>query len=275
MNAEKNPASEYFQEKEAAKEERKQKELDLWNTWKTEGKKPEHLEPLLKAYDSNLNSKVRQWKAPNVPASAFKLVLQDHLVKAFDTYDPSKGAALNTWAESKLQKAKRYNARNQNMAYIPEEQISRIAPINKAMNLLQEELGREPTNQEIADHITENSNKPITAKRVETVRKSQRKDIPGSTFESDPVPRLSNFEEQQLAVAANILPTLFPDKPQMHALFNHIYGTNDHEQISSTTELAKKFGTNLSQISRMKKQLGATLRQHMGIKLPGEDDDED
>jgi DNA-directed RNA polymerase specialized sigma subunit len=275
MNQERNPATDYFQEKDAAKEERKKKEIDLWHTWKTQGKKPEHLEPLLKAYDSNLNSKVRQWKAPNVPASAFKLALQGHLVKAFDTYDPSRGAALNTWAESKLQKAKRDNARMQNLAYIPEGQIERIAPIQKAINALTEELGREPTNQEIADHVTENTNKPITAKRVEVVRKSQRKDIPGSVFENDPVPRLSNFEEQQLAVAANILPTLFPGKPQMATLFNHIYGTNEHEQITSTTALAKKFGTNLSQISRMKKQLGATLRQHMGIKLPGEGDDED
>lgn len=269
MPSETNPALDYLQSKEAAKEDRKKKELDLWHTWKTNGQKPEHLEPLLKAYEPNLNQKVRQWKAPNVPESAFKLALQERLINAFQTYDPSRGAALNTHVETRLQKAKRFNARHQNLAYIPEGQIEKISPINKAHDELQEELGREPTNAEIADHLG------LTEKRVETVRKAQRKDIAGSSFESDPVPKPSNFEEQQLAVAANILPTLFPGEPKMHQLFNHIYGTNEHEKITSTTALAKRFGTNLSQISRMKKRLGTTLQQRMGVKVPGYDDEED
>jgi DNA-directed RNA polymerase specialized sigma subunit len=268
-----NPVTDYFQEKQAAKDQRKQKELDLWSTWKNNGQKPEHLEPLLKLYDPVMNLKSRQNKAPNIPASAFKIALQEQLIKALKSYDPAK-AALNTHVENHLRKVSRYNIRMQNFAYIPEDAVSKISPILKAQDTLEEELGREPTHQEIADHITESTGKRITAQRVATVIKSQRKDIPGSAFESDPVPKPSNFEESQIAVAANILPTLFPNKPMLHSLFHHIYGTDDHEKITSTTALAKKFGTNLSQISRMKKTIGETLREHMGIMLPGEGDDE-
>lgn len=267
----KNPLEEYAQSKEAAKDERKKKEIDLWHTWKTNGQKSEHLEPLMKLYEGNLAQKAKLWRAPSIPESAFKLTLQEHLIGAFKSYDPNRGAALNTHVENRLQKAKRYNARHQNLAYIPEGQIKGITPINRANDHLTEELGRPPTNEEIADHLTETW-EPITAKRVETIRRSQRKDIPGSSFEHDPVPRPSSYEQQQIEVAANILPQLFPDKPEMHLLFNHIYGTNDHEQISSTTALAKKLGKSMSQVSRMKTQLGSVLSKHMGLGSKEEED---
>src|ERR1700734_1448383 len=209
-----NPMTDYLQEKQAAKDQRKQHELDLWHQWKNNGQKPEHLEPLLALYEPNFKLKTRQSKAPNIPASAFKIALQERFIQALKTYDPSK-AALNTHVENNLRKVSRYNIRNQNLAYIPEDQVSKIAPILKAQDELEEELGREPTHQEIADHVSDSTGKRITAQRVATVIKSQRKDIPGSAFESDPVPKPSNFEESQIAVAANILPTLFPGKPQL------------------------------------------------------------
>src|SRR5579862_7528263 len=172
--SENNPVGDYLQSKEAQKEDRKKKEIELWRTWKAGGEKPEHLEPLLKIYEPALNYKLRQWKAPSVPESAFKLVLQDHFIGALRSYDPSRGAALNTHVENRLHKAKRYNARNQNLAYLPEGQISQISPINKAHDELRSELGRDPTNAEIGEHLG------LTEKRVETIRKGQRKDIAGS-----------------------------------------------------------------------------------------------
>lgn len=270
--SQKNPVEGYFQSKEVAKSDRKQKELDLWSHWKTNGMQAAHLEPLLKLYEPVLAQKMRTWRAPRVPESAFKLALQENLVKAFKSYDPTRGAALNTHVENGLQKTIRYNAKNQNLAYIPEGQIEKIAPIKMAIDQLTEEYGRAPTNQEIADHVNERSRRgSITAARVDTIRKAQRADIAGSTFESDPVPKPSSYEEQQLEVAANILPTLFPGKPELHTLFNHIYGMNDHEKITSTSALAKKMGKNMSQISRMKTVLGNTLIEHMGLERKEED----
>jgi hypothetical protein len=269
----KNPAEDYFTAKEAAKEDRKKKEIELWQTWKNNGMQPHHLEPLLNMYGGTIAQKVKLWKAPRVPDAAFKLKLQEHMVDAFKTYDPSRGAALNTWVEGRLQKAKRFNARHQNIAYIPEGQIEHITPINKAIDHLTEEFGREPSNAEIAEHINmqPGAKSPLTAKRVETIRQAQRKDIPGSAFESDPTPKGTNYEESQIAVAANILPHLFPNKPEMHTLFNHLFGTNGHDTISSTTALAKKMGKNQQQIARMKTTLGDTLRKHMGLDLEDED----
>lgn len=265
-----NPLEQYLMAKTAARKQRAQNEIELWQKWKENDEHPDHLQPLLEAYEPNLNYKasLRGWRAPNVPQAAFKLELQNHLINAFRTYDPDKGAALNTHVEIRLQKAKRYNVKNQNMAYIPEGQVKEIGKIQQAHDHLSQELGRDPTHEEIADYTG------LKPKQVATIQAARRKDIPGSMFESDPLEtqRSASYEEQQLHVAANTLPQIFPNKPEMHTLFNHIFGMNDHEQISSTGALAKKMGKNQSQIARMKTQMGNTLQKQFGLKPPIHDE---
>jgi DNA-directed RNA polymerase specialized sigma subunit len=262
-----NPVEDYVKEKTAAKEQRKKHELQLWQTWKEQGEQPNHLQPLLKLYEPLLAQKVRLWKAPQVPESAFKAELQTHLIKAFQGYDPARGAAINTHVEKRLEKAKRYNNRYQNLAYIPEGQSGMIGSIAKARDVLTDQFGRAPTTDEIADHLS------LTPKRLDTILKSVKRDIPmgrSAGAESydyaaagDRVGR--GFEEQQIAVAQHILPTIFPNKPEMHDLFHYTFGTNEYPQVHSTGDLAKRMGKSESQVSRMKTVMGDTLREHMGL----------
>ncbi len=267
-----NPVNNYLQSKEAAQAKRKQDELDLWKKWKGGGQKPEHLQPLLKLYEPVLAQKTRQWKAPTVPESAFKAELQTHLIKAFETYDPKHGAALNTHAENRMRKAMRYNNRYQNLLYIPEGQSGMIGTLQKARDALTEDLGRAPTTEELAQHTG------LKPKRIDTILSAVRRDIPmGRSGGEEGLDYGTGdgsgrgFEEQQIAVAQNILPDIFPNKPEMHQLFNYTFGTNGHPKIHKTNDLAKKMGKSAPQISRMKTQMGETLRKHMGLE---EDEDD-
>jgi DNA-directed RNA polymerase specialized sigma subunit len=262
-----NALGEYLQGKTAAKEQRKKHELDLWQKWKDGGEKPEHLKPLLDLYEPVMASRVRAWKAPTVPESAFKAELKSHVIKAFQSYDPTRGAALNTHVEARLPKAMRYNNRYQNLEYLPEGQSGQIGKIQKARDALHEEYGRFPTTDELADHLG------MTPKRLDTILKGVKRDIPMSrsggsenydyAAGGDRTGR--EFEEQQIAIAQNILPDLFPGKPDMHAVFHYTFGTGGFPQITSTGELAKRMGKSESQVSRMKTQMGNTLRRHMGL----------
>ena len=272
-----NPVEEYQQSKEAARTARKEHEISLWTTWKNSGEKPEHLEPLLKLYAPIIGSKVRAWRPPAVPESAFRAELQAHAIKAFQSFDPIRGVALNTHVEARLPKVLRYGNRYANAAYIPEGQSQFIGRINRAKDELSESLGRDPTHEEIADHLG------LTPKRVSTIIGAQHADIPmgrsGGQEEYDYTAGVRapehSFEEQQIAVAKNILPQIFPGQPAFHKLFNYTFGTNDHPQIYSTGELAKKMGKSQSQISHMKTRMGLVLQQHMGIEgKSGSDNDE-
>lgn len=269
-----NAVDDYLQAKEAAKINRKQREVDLWKHWKENGEQPQHLQPLLKLYDPVLNQKMRLWRAPTVPEAAFKAELQTQLIKALKIYDPKYGAAINTHVESRLGKAKRYNNRYQNLMYIPEGISGKIGKLNTSREKLMEELGREPSIDELANHAG------IPPKRVKTILDAQKKTVPmgrsageeNYDYGAGGEATAHEFEDQQIAIAASILPTLFPNKPDMHTLFGHVFGVNGHKQISSTSDLARTMGKSQSQISRMKTHMGMVLRSHMG--MDDEDDDD-
>ena len=261
------PVSDYFQEKVSVKKGRKEHELGLWQAWKDGGEQAEHLAPLLKLYEPIIAQKVRQWKPPQVPESAFKAELQTHTIKAFQSYDPTRGAALNTHVESRLPKAMRYGNRGANLQYLPEEQARSIGKLTKAKDLLTEELGRAPTNDEIADNVG------LTPKRVGTILGGMKRDIPMSRsggaesydYGNNSAGTGRDFEEQQIAVAQHILPDLFPGKPDIHSLFHYTFGTGGFPQVHSTSELAKRLNKSESQISRMKTHMGEILRKNMGL----------
>ncbi len=263
-----NPLEAYQQEKLGAKEKQKKHELELWQKWKDNGEQAEHLEPLLKLYEPIIQQKMRLWKPKAVPESAFRAELQTHAIKAFQNFDPSRGVALNTHVESRLPKALRYGNKGANMAYLPEGQVKHIGAINKAKDTLRDELGRDPTVEELGDHLG------MPPKRIETIMKGMRRDVPmgRSTGEDYDYSGGSEgnehgFEDQQIAVAQHILPDIFPGKSDMHELFHYTFGTGGYPKVSSTGVLAKKMGKTPQQISHMKSAMGRTLRKYMNPEV--------
>jgi DNA-directed RNA polymerase specialized sigma subunit len=238
----KNPLEALEEAEEKTANDRKAKELDMLHTWRANGQQPEHLQPLIQAYNPVVNQKIKQWKAPSVPESAFRAELHGHLIKAFETYDPNRGAQLSTHVENRLRKAMRYNANYQNVARIPEGQIRKIAPIRLAQQELKDSLGRDPTHDEIADHLG------MAPKQVARVMGSLRADIPDSAFESQPDDTMKQMGRDREVLS--LLPTTLSHEER--TVFHHIFGTEGHQKIDSTNDLAKKLGKSPSQISRIK-----------------------
>lgn len=245
-----NPVDDLLLTKEAELKKKREEEIGHLNTWR-QSKDPQHLEPLIKSYEPVVAQKVRLWKAPAVPEAAFRAELQKHLIKSFETFDPNRGAQLPTWVENNLQKAKRYNTKFQNIGYIPEGQARFIGPIQKAQNELAEQFGRDPTADEIGDHIG------MPVKRVNRIMQSQRRDIPASAFETDPAEMALQRDDEVLS----LLP--FNLTHDERKVFNHLYGQEGHQQIQSTNDLAKKLGKSPSQISRLRTSI---LRKYQDYK---------
>jgi RNA polymerase primary sigma factor len=245
-----NPVDDLLLTKKAELQKKRKEELGYLETWRSNGKQPEHLEPLLKAYEPLVNQKIRLWKAPAVPEAAFRAELQKHLIKSFETFQPNRGVQLNTWVENNLRKAKRYNTRFQNIGYIPEGQARYIGPIQKAQNELSEQFGRDPTADEIADHLG------MPPKRVARIMQSQRRDIPASAFETDPTEMALQRDDEVLS----LLP--FNLTPDERKVFNHLFGLEGHAQIRSTNELAKKLNKSPSQISRLRTSILRKYQQY-------------
>ena len=251
-----NPVKDFFdfQSKESAA--RAEKDLVDWGKWHEGGRKPEDLKPLIKRYRPLINRKVTEWKAPNVSPAAFRGELQKQFVQAAHKFDPNRGVAFNTYMQSRLQKAKRFNIRHQNVGYIPEGQVKHIGSIESAQNELFEQLGRKPKTQEIAKHIG------LPQRQVATIMRGLRKDVPASMFETDPLGTAASQEQEVIR--------LVQKRPEEYLtvdeakIFSRIYGPGGaaRKRVSGKA-LSKEFGMNESQVSRLKTSIGRKLKAHL------------
>lgn len=244
-----NPVDDFLLTKTASIQDKRTLEMEHLQRWKKSGN-PEHLQPLLKSYEPVINQSLRKYKAPAVSEAAFRAELQKHLIGAFESFDPNRGAQLSTHVQNRLQKAQRYNNKYQNLAYIPEGQTSFIGPIRKAQDELAEQFGRPPTHDEIGDHIG------MPVKKVTQILEAQRRDIPASTFESDPTEVAMHRDQEVLSLLPYNL-----DHEQKQ-VFNHLFGLEGAERLSSTNDIAKKLGKSPSQVSRLRSGILAKYKEY-------------
>lgn len=244
MATEKNPleAFEDAHKKEAA--DKNQKQLQLWQTWKDNGHKPEHLEPLLNMYTPFIKRKAQEFGGglAMVNPVALEADLTGHVITAFHNYNPDKGAALATHVYKRVQKSKRFVNKSQNFAYISEGKTEIIGDLQRAQGRLNEDFGRPPTLQELADHMG------LPVKKVISVQKSLIKDVPGSAIESDQgMPRLGQRQSEVLSILPQVL------TPDEHAVFELVYHPTN--PVTDTKNIAKKLGIPDWEVSRRKTRI--------------------
>lgn len=250
INPKKPTATQNFLDHQAKGSGRHEKDLNLWHSWNSNGRAPEHLEPLMTQFNPLVKKKVREWTPPSIPSSVMDAEINKHLISAFESYDPAK-ASLNTHVNYRIQKALRFMGQYQNMAYIPEGKSRHIGEVQKAENQLSQDLGRVPTPDELSTHLG------MPVRQVSAIQKSIRRDIAGSSFESDPNPH-SNPREQEVL---DLLPATLT--PEENAVFDHIYGRNGKRKIESTRDLAKQLGKSDSQVSRIKSQIITKFKSYL------------
>ena len=246
MQAE-SPIDQLLSEKTAASVAKQQKEMDHWEQW-TKSRSPEHLEPLLDLYQPLIRRKAQEYGAGAVliPPPALEAELTKHVIGAFETYDPTRGATLNTHVQTRIQKAKRYVIQHQNLAYIPENPAGKIGPIARATDQLTEDFGRIPTPQEIADHLK------MPVKTVARIRGAVLRDVPGSSLMSDEADTSMHLGPREDEILSLLPGVLTEDEREV---FGHIYNPNIDQRVTSTTALARKLNKNPSRVSRLKSSI--------------------
>ena len=130
----------------------KSEELATWKKWK-KTKDPSNLNSLLRSMDPFLQSHVNKYVTSPIPRPALEAQARILAVKAFHTFDPTKGAQLNTHLGHELKHLTRYVVEYQNVGKIPENRGIAISKFKNIKSNLSEELNREPTLTELSDKL--------------------------------------------------------------------------------------------------------------------------
>jgi DNA-directed RNA polymerase specialized sigma subunit len=225
---------------------KRQKELDMWRTWKSEGMQQQHLRPLLTSLRPLIRKQSNQWAIQrDVPPAAIHAEFLNHAVKALETYDPAR-SGLQTYLTYAMKKAPRFIKAYQNAAYIPETRSYSIQKFKDANTNLEDHLGRAPTQLEIADHMK------WSPKKVAVMQREV------NSIDSDPSGRAaydpSEFMPSRQAETLRLLP--YDLTPEECSVFEHLYGVGGKPKLSPG-DISRKLGMSAPKVSRVKAAIAA------------------
>ena len=119
-----------------------------YNAWK-QTPNPQTSGALLKAVDPVLTSALRSYGGQNSPTMKSKARIM--ALDAMGRYDPSR-SKLRTHLMSQLQSLRRSSAKESQILSVPEQVGLDLGHLRESENFLKDQLGRDPSDVELADH---------------------------------------------------------------------------------------------------------------------------
>src|SRR6202048_1269938 len=194
------------------------------------------------------------------------------LMKAVERFDPAKGGKLSTYGAWWIkQSIKRALANQSKTIRLPVHLVDKIYRINRASLQMSEELGREPTDEELAEEIGISSGKVSRLKTV-SIRPASL-DAPISDDDSTAFGEIVGDEEAQTPFE------LFRDKNMRDELSELLDVLDDRERKiifqrfgldggnpKTLEEVGKKFGVTRERIRQLQNIALAKLRRALSKK---------
>ena len=146
---------------------------DAYDKWVV-NQTPENMAGVVAAFMPTINSEIQRYEGPKSLLRGQGKILT---IKAIRTYNPMSGANLNSWVVTNLRQLARYGQRMRDVK-VPELALRQAAEVNRVYNEMSSDLGRPPTDEELADEIG------ISVKKLRRVRSQAKTSIPSSSFDA-------------------------------------------------------------------------------------------
>lgn len=199
-----------------------------------------------------INYEVNRWtKGGTVPRSAIELQARSLVANSLHTYDPKK-ASVSTFVVNQMKPISRTVYSTQNLGKIPEARIAMIGSFKVAKNQLHNELGRDPSTVEIAEHMK----LPIkTISLLERELLSER----SSTSLTD-----SLYSGKGDFHASELLENLYYSSGEPErVVLEHLTGLHGKKKLPSMSSIAKKTGLTAYQVRTSRETLKKTIGDHL------------
>lgn len=213
-------------------------------------KSPENMSKVLAAYAPTINSEITRYSGSQPLLRSRARVLA---VKAVKTFDPMSGARLNSWIVTNLKPLSRYSIQQRDI-HIPEVAARQAAAVDAAVRSLSDELGRDPTDDEVADEIG------ISVKRVADVRKKAVATVSSGRFDEAGDDDYSGtpgvVEPSKVPFAQEAVYRDLSDSDKF--IFDSATGSHGARKIPAV-EVARRLGVSPASVSQRAKAIGEQI----------------
>lgn len=217
----------------------KYKDIDLWYAYKA-SKSTNDRAALLRNMDGIIQNYVNKWAGP-IPRDVLLNEARSLAIKAFDTFDPNKGALLSTHVTNNLLPLSRIVYSHQNTIRIPENLVMKLNTFNQAKDHLTTLYGRNPTTDELHQHTG------FSSKEIAKFEQALSHNLIESAGEVSGEFFTSHDDED-----ADLMQALYMDlNPDEKVLFEYLTGYN-HKPRLNTEQILKTLNISQAQLSYKK-----------------------
>lgn len=217
---------------------------------------PENMAGVLAAFAPTINSEIQRYEGSKPLLRGRAKILT---MKAIKTYNPMSGANLNSWVVSNLRQLSRYGQSLRDVK-VPELALRRAAEINRVYNEMQSDLGRPPSDEELADEIG------ISVKKLQRVRSQAKASVNTSAFDSDNDSETTSYdpgvvESKNIPFATEAVYMSLNDRDKK--IYDMRTGSHG-SPVYSASDIAKRFGVSNAAISQRADYIGSQISSLLG-----------
>ncbi len=241
--------------------QRDERLFDEWRDAPQGWSKDQAFDRLMKSLEPAIVSAANTYRAAPLPTQTMLLEAKRLAGQAAKDWDHKSGMSLASYVGTMVrQRLYRWVTQHQNVARMPEAQVGQIGHFQLAINDLSSRLGREPTTDEVADHMA------IHPRFVSRLRRALRSDLiasntmdaegdEGSVADSiEDIPHDPDYERAMLGY--------YSLTAQEKQVFDYSLGAHGQKKMKPG-EIATTMKLSPARISALKESVGNKIRPYL------------
>jgi DNA-directed RNA polymerase specialized sigma subunit len=208
---------------------------------------------LLRQYKPALNRMCMAYTRAPVPSAAIQGEAMKIFMTSVDSYNPKADVLFKTYLETQLRGLYRYVNSNKNVARVPEHRILQIRRFQQAKGLLYAQKDREPTNDELSDHLGW-SQQQVQMMDTALSRRDLSVTQAAEAGIADPATFYNRMGETFEFMYFQML-------PEEKLVYDYSLGAHGKPALKSVNEIAKKTGIPADRVYSIKRKLAKQVTQ--------------
>lgn len=214
------------------------------------------------------NAGRRYIQSTTLPKAAVKSSMLRSYISALDSFDPSRGRQFSSHLTQWMGRTGRYVQKYSNVGRIPEDRSWLIDTLQKRETVLNDMLGRPPSDTELADDvllaaqdIADLRDRKITPKMVATLRRELRKDYLAEAAGGEATLGADSDLRRQVVFLHGSL------NPEQQLVLEHTFEGFGKPIIDSPEELSKQINMSPQKVRALRKQIQKKVMRYWKDKM--------